>query len=91
MQSYISTKAQVKNPALPAGPLDLHVIFYPGSNRKRDLDNLIAAIKPGIDGMADALQINDNRFHVLHAQLGEAQQIARVEIRLEPTEYQANA
>ena len=90
-QSYLATKSQVKGLYTEDGAIDLHVVFYPKTNRKRDLDNLIAAIKPGLDGIADALQINDNRFQYLVAKLEQADNPARVEIRLEPAEYETDA
>lgn len=39
--------------------------FYPPDNRRRDLDGMLSASKAQIDGIADALKINDNRFALL--------------------------
>lgn len=50
------------------GPVHLWLNFYPPSRRHYDDDNLIAAFKPGRDGLADALGINDKRF-VVHPRL----------------------
>jgi crossover junction endodeoxyribonuclease RusA len=36
--------------------------FHPPDARKRDLDNMLASIKSGLDGIADALEVNDQRF-----------------------------
>jgi len=44
------------------GKIHLDILFYPPDRRKRDLDNLLASIKSGIDGIADAWKINDTRF-----------------------------
>lgn len=41
----------------------LKVTYYLPGNRKRDADNLLAASKAALDGMADALRINDNVFN----------------------------
>lgn len=46
----------------PSGPITLDVEFVEPDNRKRDLDNMLASIKAGIDGIADALGVNDRRF-----------------------------
>lgn len=46
------------------GAIDLHISFYPPSKRRYDLDNLLASIKNGIDGIADALGVDDNRFRL---------------------------
>lgn len=45
--------------------LKLTMTFYPPNRRKRDRDNLIASMKSGLDGVADALQVNDCRFDPL--------------------------
>ena len=42
--------------------LALSVTFYPPDLRHRDLDNLIAALKPYIDGMAEGLNVNDKKI-----------------------------
>ena len=43
----------------------ISIIFYEPDRRSRDLDNMLAAIKSGIDGMADALGVNDKIFRPL--------------------------
>lgn len=45
-----------------AGPLMVTLAFYPPTNRHRDLDNLLASMKASLDGMAEALGVNDSRF-----------------------------
>jgi len=47
---------------LPEGRLHLWIDFYPPDKRRRDDDGLLASFKPYRDGIADALQIDDNRF-----------------------------
>jgi crossover junction endodeoxyribonuclease RusA len=37
----------------------VRIMFHPPDRRRRDLDNMLASIKAGIDGIADALCIND--------------------------------
>ena len=44
-------------------PLNITVSFHPPDNRPRDDDNYISAFKPGRDGVADALGIDDKHFH----------------------------
>ena len=36
--------------------------FYPPDNRKRDLDNMLAAMKSGLDGIAMAYGLDDYHF-----------------------------
>ena len=45
----------------------LTVTFYPPSNRKRDMDNLIASCKSTFDGMADAMGVDDSTFRCTYS------------------------
>jgi len=47
-----------------AGAERLHVelTFYPPDRRPRDQDNMLAAMKSGLDGLADALGLDDRKF-----------------------------
>lgn len=44
------------------GAIPLSIIFFSPDNRHRDLDNLLACIKPHLDGIAKGLGIDDKRF-----------------------------
>lgn len=44
------------------GHIPLTVRFYPPDRRHRDTDNMVASLKAAIDGIADALEVNDRRF-----------------------------
>lgn len=44
------------------GGIGLRFDFHPPDMRRRDLDNMLASIKAGVDGIADALEVNDQRF-----------------------------
>ena len=44
------------------GSIDLHISFYPPNKRKFDLDGLLSRMKSALDGVADALGVDDNRF-----------------------------
>ena len=46
------------------GDIDLSITFYPPDKRRRDWDNMLASCKPALDGIADALKVNDSRFRV---------------------------
>ena len=57
---------------LPAeGKLPLSVTFCAPTKGKRDLDNMFASIKGGLDGVADALEIDDCRFEPVTLRRGE--------------------
>ena len=51
-----------KRPVI-ATPINVCIIFYCPDFRKRDLDNLLAALKHSIDGIADTLGVDDSRFN----------------------------
>lgn len=44
------------------GELVLRVEFYPPDRRRRDLDSMFSSIKAGLDGIADAMAVNDYCF-----------------------------
>ena len=46
----------------PAPKLALELVVYPPDKRLRDVDNIVASLKAGLDGLADALGVNDHRF-----------------------------
>lgn len=46
----------------PRRPIALRVTFFPPDRRLRDLDNCIGSIKSGMDGLAQALEVNDRLF-----------------------------
>ena len=41
------------------------MVFIPPDKRNYDRDNLVARMKSGIDGLADAMRINDKRFNTV--------------------------
>ena len=44
--------------------ITLAIAFYPVDNRRRDIDNALASLKSAVDGIADALGVDDSRFLV---------------------------
>lgn len=52
-------------PVIPEGKIGVRLTFYPPDHRIRDEDNQLAAMKSALDGVADALAINDKKFHIL--------------------------
>lgn len=46
----------------PDGPVMLDMAFCAPDKRRRDLDNLLAMTKQGIDAIAEILGIDDSRF-----------------------------
>lgn len=46
----------------PEGNIPLSILFLSPDKRHRDLDNLLAASKAALDGIAEALGVDDKRF-----------------------------
>ncbi|MFZ2736639.1 MAG: endonuclease [Burkholderiaceae bacterium] len=65
----------------------VHLDFYPPNRRDRDEDNLIASMKAGLDGLADALQFNDSGFRLTHDLKLEVRGL--VKVTLTPFEVRA--
>ena len=61
------SKEQLKKYKLKELPekLVLEMTFIPPDKRNYDRDNLVARMKSGIDGLADAMRINDKRFNTV--------------------------
>lgn len=59
---YLTTKLAFKSQIPTYAPVHLFIEFYPTSKHKQDLDNMLASIKSGLDGLADALGVNDELF-----------------------------
>ena len=66
---YVETLRQVKGKATLPDRLRVALDFAPPDRRKRDRDNLVASMKAGLDGVADALGIDDWRFETLEARI----------------------
>ncbi|QJD58182.1 endodeoxyribonuclease RusA [Pseudomonas sp. gcc21] len=56
----LAMQAKLKAPV--SGPIPIEIVFYPPDRRHRDDDNCTGAFKPGRDGVADALGVDDSRF-----------------------------
>lgn len=55
------------------GKIFVWIDFYPPDRRRRDEDNAIAAMKHGLDGVANAIGVDDSRFKLVpyfHEQIG---------------------
>ena len=58
------------------------MLFIPPDKRSYDRDNLVARMKSGIDGLADALRINDKRFNTVISTT-----VSYTHLTLPPTPY----
>lgn len=81
-QALEQTTPEQREALRSADRLRVHLTFVPPDRRLRDADNCIAAAKAGLDGLADALGVNDRRF-VLSSELltnGEIGGVVRVRV-----------
>lgn len=61
--AYYATLAALRTNDVPMGDtLPLLIKFVQSDRRKRDLDNLLAASKASVDGVAKALKVDDRVF-----------------------------
>ena len=65
---YIALGKRLKEQ--PSANIALSILFYPKTNRARDLDNCLASIKAGLDGVAQALGVNDKLFRPITIDFG---------------------
>lgn len=47
---------------VPEGRLHVWIDAYPPDRRRRDADGLLSSLKAALDGVADALEVDDRRF-----------------------------
>lgn len=52
------------------GPIPISIVYCQPDKRRRDLDNLLAASKASLDGMANAMGIDDTRFRPILIDVG---------------------
>ena len=67
-QAYLTALEQVLHlggrPRKPIGKVAYTIHFIPKTRRGRDEDNLISSCKAYLDGIADAMGINDKNFTI---------------------------
>lgn len=61
------------------GRIPLTIRFYPPDARHRDADNMVSSIKAAMDGIADALGVNDRRFRPFY-QFMDPEKPGRIEV-----------
>ncbi len=57
---YMSRELSLPNPNFDHA---VKIIVQPPDKRKRDVDGILSALKPSLDGIALALQIDDQHFN----------------------------
>ena len=67
---------------VPPGHLPVTVIFCPPDRRRRDLDGAFSACKPTLDGLAEALEIDDSMFQPVTLDWGPVCKGGQVRVRV---------
>ena len=62
--------------------IEVQLIAHPRDKRKRDEDNIIASMKSSLDGIADALGVNDASFHFKEIQISDTKRPPEIEVWL---------
>lgn len=68
MEGFYAARAE-RDALTMASPL-VSLTFCPPDRRRRDLDNMIASMKSALDGIADAIGVDDHKWR-LAAEIGE--------------------
>lgn len=77
---YLTVEAGLKN--IGAESLDARITFFPPDHRARDLDNTLASLKAAIDGVSQAVGIDDSKWVIALRPFGPVEKNGRVEIKL---------
>lgn len=62
--AFALTRATGREPVEQTGSVNMSIEFCPPDRRGRDLDNMLASLKHSLDGVAEALGVNDRRFAI---------------------------
>jgi crossover junction endodeoxyribonuclease RusA len=61
---WLAFAAGVKPNVIHGGPLDVQIEFIPPDRRPRDVDNMLSSCKAAIDGVAQAMGIDDKHWRI---------------------------
>ena len=68
---------------IEAERLSVHLTFVPPNRRARDEDNLVASMKSGLDGLSDAIGVDDSCWKLTHdVAHGEVGGMVRVRVEV---------
>ena len=66
---------------IEADELHVSLMFYPPTRRAFDLDNALARMKSGLDGLADVLEVDDRNWKLIIDRADELGGMVKVEVR----------
>ena len=78
--AWATACGEAKGFVCPAGDIALSIVFVQQKGKKRDLDGCLSSAKAYLDGIADALGIDDSKFRpiMIDRQFGEARVIVTI-------------
>lgn len=83
LKSHLAVKTQYETDWLASDEIIPYgLIIQPKDRRRRDEDNIIAALKSTLDGIAEGLGVNDSRFRLTWIQWVEPAKPASITIAL---------
>ena len=68
--------------AIDAAKLHVSLVFVPPNRRAFDLDNMLARMKSGLDGLCDVPGVDDSKWSLSIAKADEIGGMVRVEVRV---------
>lgn len=84
-RGFTSAMTEYRRGAFGDGvPLEMWVLIEPPNLKKRDLDNILASLKPSIDGIADGVGFNDAQIESVHLHRMPPIKGGRITIEIEP-------
>jgi crossover junction endodeoxyribonuclease RusA len=61
--AWVMARHALQGRQFPAeGPISVRLVFRPPNLIRRDVDNMLASLKPAIDGISLAIGVDDTRF-----------------------------
>lgn len=64
--------------------IEIEITYHPPTRRKYDSDGILSALKPTLDGIADALEIDDYCFNPIRLTRGNVQRGGKVFVEIMP-------
>lgn len=80
---YLVLEAGIRK--INATSVNVKLSFYPPSKRHYDADNLIASHKAALDGISDAIGVDDSKFIISATPHGPVEKNGMVKVELEWT------
>ena len=80
---FYLTKQEKRGWSWKGGNIKLKLMFVMPDKRNRDIDNCLAASKSLLDGMADALQVNDKFFRPIEINWTDGQKPGKLIVEIQ--------